>query len=162
MASNKGIQKTFLVSDSGFNIFCCNNDSKNKEINISIITAAAGASKDTSKEASSFNRLLVPLPPERLFRHSQRAFHERQLEFKVQAGHITPQVASLFKAIGKTMPVAWQGKDTIMVMDEVIIQSPYESAQLAAKKGNEEGDVVLLNRVQRLLEHERQKLFINK
>ena len=161
MSSSTNSEEMLLVSDNGFDVYCCAGKEMNKEIFISI-TPAVHNNKSETVNSIAFNRLMVPMPPERLFRQAQKAFHERQLEFKVQAGHITPQIASLFKAIGKTMPVAWHDQDSILVMDEVIIDKPYNSARLINKKETDDGDTTLLNRVQRLLEHERQKLFINK
>lgn len=144
-------KEELLVSDLGFHIYCYPDESKDR-IDIEI--------NRTIKEASSVadegvKRLLQPVPAEKLFRISQKAFHERQLEFKVASKQITEQAATLFKAIGKTMPVMWQGQDNILVMDQVVIKPPYTSAILISEVEEERNDL-LLARVQKLLQHHHQ------
>lgn len=140
-------EQQLLVSDLGFHVYC---SPSNESVEINICSDKLPDSKPCTEE--SVKRLLQPVPAEKLFRISQKAFHERQLEFKVAAKQITPEAANIFKAIGKTMPVMWQGTDSILVMDQVVIKPPYTSARLVAGVEDERSDL-LLARVQKLLQH---------
>lgn len=144
-----------LVKDLGFQVFCKTTE-ESVEINIcSASTNNTSNSKPITTD-ESVKRLMEPVPAEKLFRLSQKAFHERQLEFKVAGKQITPEAAALFKSIGKTMPVMWQDKDSILVMDQVILRPPYTAAQLVPGVEDERSDL-LLARVQKLLEHHQQQ-----
>jgi hypothetical protein len=101
--------------------------------------------------------LLTTQSRERSVKLYQRAFHERQLQFKVAQRQISPETAQLFKALGKTMPVMWSpANDTSMLIMNVVIPAPYTHvAPLNADRADEQ----LLERLQRLLEHERAKIF---
>ena len=142
-----------LCDDLGFQVYCGTLTKDSVEINITCDKL------DKAKPCTDeqVKRLLQPLPAEKLYRLSQRAFHERQLEFKVAAKQITPEAAALFKAIGKTMPVMWQGTDNILVLDQVLIKQPYKQAQLVAGVEDERSDL-LLARVQKLLQHHHQQV----
>lgn len=141
----------FQTNDSGFDICCFSSNSIDVEI---IITENNNNNKIKKVENEKFNSLLQPVPPEKLFRQAQKAYYERLLEFKVAAGYITQQTAALFQALAKTMPVSWQGNDTIVVMDEVLVDQPYTKAKLMINSDN----VDLLNRVQKLVDYEKSKI----
>ena len=149
-----GGEESLLVSDLGFHVYC-HTDEANDRIEIEINSAKKESVKVSEERVK---RLLQPVPAEKLFRISQKAFHERQLEFKVAAKQISEEAAVLFKAIGKTMPVMWQDQDTILVMDQVVIKPPYTNATLKSGVEDEKSDL-LLARVEKLLQHHQQQSF---
>lgn len=145
-----------LISDLGLNVYCsCNPESK-ESFEIEICSERKHNSKACTHE--SVKRLLQPVPPEKLFRLSQKAFHERQLEFKVAAKQISEEAATLFKTIGKTMPVMWSEEVNILVMDQVVIKPPYITAQLVPRVEDERSDLLLM-RIQKLLQHYNNKAY---
>ena len=67
---------------------------------------------------------------------------------------VTKEAQSIFDALSKTMPCTWVDK-TIIVMDVVWVQPPYTIESCAAKS---EGNKSALERVQKVLQRERQRL----
>jgi len=66
---------------------------------------------------------------------------------------VTKEAQSIFDALSKTMPCAWQGR-TILVMDAVTVTPPYTPESCQARSG--EGGA--LERIRRVLTAERQRL----
>jgi hypothetical protein len=67
---------------------------------------------------------------------------------------VTKEAQSIFDALSKTMPCTWLEK-SIVVMDVVLVHSPYTMDSCAAKS---EGNKSALERVQKVLQRERQRL----
>ena len=65
---------------------------------------------------------------------------------------VTQEAQDIFDAIARTLPCSWEGK-VIKVMDEVTIAPPY-----AVWRGRARGDARAIERVQKVLVHEKTKL----
>ncbi|GAA5994691.1 Lsm12p [Rhodotorula paludigena] len=66
---------------------------------------------------------------------------------------VSPDAQQLFDALARTLPVRWAGT-SIVVMDEVVVEEPYGSANVKGAKGSAER----IERVKRMLEGIRARL----
>ncbi|KAG0313054.1 hypothetical protein BGZ99_009101 [Dissophora globulifera] len=94
-----------------------------------------------------------PVQLDKLQQREQQAIREAQ----VAAARIGVGVSSIgqdiFDALSKTLPCRW-AKDSIVVMDEVLIAPPYEPENCKASASSS----YTLARVKKVLEHERMRL----
>jgi len=68
---------------------------------------------------------------------------------------VTEEAQEIFNALAKTLPCKWRGEN-ILVFDEVTIKSPYT---VDSTTGN---DPTILDRVKKVLDGERKRLYANK
>ncbi|CAO3612275.1 unnamed protein product [Cunninghamella echinulata] len=80
----------------------------------------------------------------------------RQQMAKLGVG-VTREAQDIFDALAKTLPCRWAG-DKIIVLDEVMISSPYDVDNCKANDSSEAS----LARVKKVLEGERRRLFNSK
>ncbi|BGP12926.1 hypothetical protein JCM10213_004345 [Rhodosporidiobolus nylandii] len=66
---------------------------------------------------------------------------------------VSPEAQALFDALGRTMPVRWAGK-SIVVMDEVVVESPYGSENVKGGKGSADR----VERIKRVLDGIRSRM----
>ncbi|KAI8063403.1 anticodon-binding domain-containing protein [Gilbertella persicaria] len=106
-----------------------------------------------SGEAKKDYMPIQPIPVDRL-KHRES---ETVKEFKHQVSKIgvgvTKEAQDIFNALSKTLPCRWS-KDTIVVMDEILISPPYGVEDCKANATS----AALLARVKKVLEGERKRL----
>ncbi|CAO3622763.1 unnamed protein product [Cunninghamella blakesleeana] len=89
-------------------------------------------------------------------RESETVKSVRQQNAKLGVG-VTREAQDIFDALTKTLPCRWAG-DKIIVLDEVVISSPYGVENCKANTSSEGS----LARVKKVLEGERKRLFNSK
>jgi len=65
---------------------------------------------------------------------------------------VSKEAQDIFNALAKTLPCHWRN-DSIVIFDEIILRNPYGVANCSG------GDPVMLDRVKKVLEGERRRLF---
>lgn len=88
---------------------------------------------------------------DRLARREQEAVKAAEVEAERIGQGVTREAQALFDAIAKTLPCRWSEK-SIVVLDEVLIQEPYKPDSCTG------GNATALQRVQKVLEHERKRM----
>eukprot|EP00898_Chlorokybus_atmophyticus_P006116 jgi/Chlat1/6505/Chrsp45S09069 len=87
----------------------------------------------------------------RLRQREKAAVRQAEVEAERFGVNVTSEAQEVFDALSKTLPVRWE-QTTIVVMDEVRIQSPYTAESCSG------GPSGTLARVRKVLELERQRL----
>mmetsp|Transcript_23210 Transcript_23210/g.64454 ORF Transcript_23210/g.64454 Transcript_23210/m.64454 type:complete len:175 (+) Transcript_23210:125-649(+) len=122
-------------------------------INAQMIKTPPGVT-ETKKAPSGLPAAELPfVDPDRSSKKELEAVKAREAAAQKIGEGVTKEGQAMYEAIGKTMPVAWDGK-TIVVLGEVRVVEPYESAN--ATSGSE-GETTL-KRVKMVIEAERSKL----
>jgi hypothetical protein len=97
---------------------------------------------------------LPVVDPERTRLREQKAIRSAEYEAAKIGTGVSDEAQGIFNAISKTLPCRWAGK-TIVVMDEVEIQEPYEVVTRCDGGGDETDgghqSGVLMDRVRKLL-----------
>ncbi|GAA5980443.1 hypothetical protein JCM10908_001656 [Rhodotorula pacifica] len=99
---------------------------------------------------------LPPLPstPTDLSARVDRAVAEdRRARARLAPAGAAPEAQGLYDALAKTLPVRWAG-NSIVVLDEVVIESPYEAQNVKGAKGSAER----VERVKKMVEGLRARL----
>lgn len=90
-----------------------------------------------SSQTSSFAAALPPLAPLPIaaLRAREEAAIRAMKEKDMKRGKgVTKEAQEIFDALGKTMPVAWQGT-SVLVADSVLVEPPYRVANCRATGG---------------------------
>ncbi|KAI9595264.1 anticodon-binding domain-containing protein [Syncephalis fuscata] len=96
---------------------------------------------------------LAPLPIDRLRAREAKAIRDaHQTEARRGVG-VNKEAQDIFDALSKTLPCRWH-QQTIVVMDEVLIDAPYTVDNCKANASSSAS----LNRVKKVLEGERKRL----
>ncbi|KAI8979196.1 anticodon-binding domain-containing protein [Mycotypha africana] len=112
-------------------------------------TTTATSTVPTIKRSPSIQPLLIEQLEQREANTTRNVRNEVS---KIGIG-VTKEAQDIFNALSKTLPCRWS-KDTIIVLDEILIPAPYtpESCKANASSAN------LLARVKKVLEGERKRL----
>ncbi|KAI8799623.1 anticodon-binding domain-containing protein [Cladochytrium replicatum] len=121
--------------------------------------------KNGEKPAGAGEKGLVPVtfvPIEKMQQREHVAIRaEKEKLAKVGVG-VTDEAQDIFDALSKTLPTSWRA-DKIVVLDEVIISSPYlpENCSLLDSKKSNGHHETPLQRVRMILDGERRRLGLN-
>lgn len=103
---------------------------------ISSVTVLSPSPTDTTLPASDAPLPSLPSSPTELSARVDRAVAEdRKARARLAPSGTSPEAQGLFDALAKTLPVRWAGT-SIVVLDEVVIESPYEPANVKGAKGS--------------------------
>ncbi|KAL1924026.1 uncharacterized protein VTP21DRAFT_7061 [Calcarisporiella thermophila] len=94
-----------------------------------------------------------PVPIDRIKGREKRAIQETWTSLSRIGVGVTREAQEIFDALSKTLPCRWH-KDTIIVLDEVVIRPPYTAESCLANAPA----AGTLARVQKVLEGERQRM----
>jgi len=124
------------------------------------MNGAAAIAGGVGLEANIFSTAMPPINHvhvERLQVREQLAIKEMGAQLAKTGVGVTQEGQEIFDALSKTLPCRWH-KDTIVVLDEVLISSPYDVDSCRASTSSSAS----LARVKKVLEGERKRLAIAK
>ncbi|KWU45400.1 hypothetical protein RHOSPDRAFT_33022 [Rhodotorula sp. JG-1b] len=127
---------------------------------ITSVTVLSSTPTDLSlPSASSTSTSTSSLPPlpstaaDLTARVDRAVAEDRRARARLAPAGAAPAAQGLYDALAKTLPVRWAGK-SIVVLDEVVIESPYEPQNVKGGKGSAER----VERVKKMVEGLRTRL----
>ncbi|KAK3814991.1 MAG: anticodon-binding domain-containing protein [Benniella sp.] len=122
-------------------------------------STTASSDKDSKDNSNSSSVYATALPTvgyvhlEKIQQREQQVVREAQVAAARIGVGVSTTGQDIFDALSKTLPCRW-AKDSIVVMDEVIISPPYEPENCKANPSS----AMILARVKKVLEGERMRL----
>lgn len=103
---------------------------------ITSVTVLAPTPTDSTLPAPGAPLPPLPTSPAELSSRVDRAVaEERRARARLAPAGSSPDAQGLYDALAKTLPVRWAGT-SIVVMDEVVVESPYEPQNVKGAKGS--------------------------